>query len=108
MNRTLKSLLNRIPSDLPRSKEDFKAWSSELVEFYNIPDTNFYRSHLISMVYHLEPTQYRKAKSYFGATLKKLMVNQAAYDTAEEIKAANKIRQSGVPEVAEEVVSKTE
>lgn len=89
------------PSALPRSKEQFDAFCTEIFETYGFQDGPGYRHALATQIMHFKDIKTTKPKRFFGQVLRNAQCREAAWaaieQAREEIKAANGPKEVSAP-----------
>lgn len=80
----------RLPRALPRTKESFDAWFSELTRIYALPDKSDYKQAVATCIMHLDQLESHKSMHYFARAIRKSMANQIAYNVIDAIRREDK------------------
>lgn len=69
IKRLVKQALGHIPTKLPVGMAAFDAWVDDLIQTYTMPteDRDSVVNCIAATIMRLDPTTYRKSKSYFAA-----------------------------------------
>lgn len=86
MFNPFKSKLDKL-LPLPLSVPELDAYVAELVKEFDLPNTDDTYENVATMLLHAPPSVCKAPMRFFGESVKKSIVNQAAYTKLEEFRA---------------------
>lgn len=95
VSRFFRKIRSFFPSRLPIGMTEFKTWSADITDLYDLPDHVATQWALATMIVSLSQdkagwSQFYKSKRYFGICALKSMSNQIASAVMEDLKAKQK------------------
>lgn len=85
-NRALRQIKAYLPGKLPVGVEEFNAWSDEVLDLYGAPNNDSFKFALATMILHAGEASSYLPKHYFGARLRKAMINQVVSQLIQDVK----------------------
>jgi hypothetical protein len=86
--------LGKLPSHLPRTKEELEHYSTNLLDLYNLPQDRLYHHAICETVMRMGPTATSAPKFYFAASVIKRMANAAAFERMKDFREQEKLEET--------------
>lgn len=104
LTRPFRRALAFIPHRLPIGMAELEAFTSDVIELYQVPDFPGYHHAVATMIMHIPTDCCRASKNRFGVAIYKAMANQVAFEKIQMIKEQEKREVPPLAVVANEKV----
>lgn len=78
--------LDKIPTPLPRGKQEFEIWAKGLIDDYGFPDNASVRFMFAAMIMHLKSTEDQVPREYFAKSGWAAAAKEVAMDVMKDLK----------------------
>ncbi len=77
---------NKFKTKLPQGREEFEAWSNDILNTYDLPNNRSTKFALATSILHAPPTAVFEKKEHYGKLMMKGAANEVAAAVMQELK----------------------